>query len=1341
MNYIIKKETKLIPILIISLLLLVIKTSTLSDVGYSIRDIQKPSVPNLSSNDISYSYDWNMTLGNPTKITYSDLVKDANGDLYMAGYRDNFDKSPIQSWIMRDIVIQKYDNVGKLIWEKAWGNDDLVDFCHAITLDSENNIYLAGAVLNASSYDYNLTLMKFNSEGIYQWHIIWRGTYNDHGYLGSFGIALDSDKNIYVSCQAENYDIWLVKFNNSGSYQWDRTWGATGSLSFRKGIQIDSNDNIYVVGNSEGDIVLLKYNTTGNLGWSSVWDSGLVENCNKITLDASNNIYLTGWISISKFDERNLLTIKFDPHGNELWNHTWGGKDDDIGEDIIVDSFNDTYVIGKSFSYGAYGGDACLLKFNKTSGLEWNITNGLNNPDLGKFLELDMSGNVLTVSDCEYTMLWAKFNNQGVQLWNSTISNGGSYQGKQIYIDSLDNIFLGISFWNYSTFSMDTQVVKINGNREYILNFTWGSDRLDILTGLTLDLDGNIFIGGYTSIFGEDDHDVFIVKFDQNGTPIWNVTWGGEGKDYGFDIATDSEGNVYLVGRKGLNDWDPFLVKYNSLGDYQWNQTFEGESCRGIAIDNLDNIYVAGSNLIKWNKSGDLQWVADSGNYYDVNVDSDNDVYVVEFTEDSYGYDQITTKKFNINGVYQWSHTWRGPYSQSRGYELALDKEGNIYICGFSQFNPYGWTDYLLLIYNNSGVLKYEETWGTFHSDFANSIALDSWSNVYIIGDIAWHDKTCLLKFNNDLIQPKIIINSPKSNELFSESAIDFNVSIITPELSKSWYSLNGMSNYSFSGDTGTINQTAWDLCDNGTIVVKFYANDTLGNMGFAEVIVFKDILKPVIQIITPNQYQFFTTLAPEYEIYINEGNLHKAWYSLNAGNNYSFTENTGLIDQTAWDNCDNGTVTIRFFANDTVGHLSYKSLVVFKDTITPSITIEAPKSNQLFGNTAPLFNVSVYEDNLNSTWYSLNWGKNYSFSEMHGMINQDAWNNCLEGTVVIRFYVNDSAGNLAFDDVIVLKEVSPPEIMIFNPSPNSTYGISPPVFDVYIQDDDLDLMWFTLNEEPTKYFFTSNDTIDQDAWDLVRNGAVNLTFYANDSLGNINSQSINILKQAFPDIVINFPLENGLYGFNPPLINLDVYNITADSLWYSIDGGLTNYTFLNNDAINQGAWDLKGSSMIKITFYVNSTAGDLFYKEILIEKDIDAPQININAPRQDEIFENPPIYEIAVTESNLDALWYSLNNNPLTYLISETTGTIDGAAWEQLSDGVVIITFYANDSLGLVSLKEVSVIKQSYSPPSSPPSIPGYELSILIGTIFVMTIVIKFYFKYNCKHQKFKVY
>ena len=72
-----------------------------------------------------------------------------------------------------------------------------------------------------------------------------------------------------------------------------------------------------------------------------------------------------------------------------------------------------------------------------------------------------------------------------------------------------------------------------------------------------------------------------------------------------------------------------------------------------------------------------------------------------------------------------------------------------------------------------------------------------------------------------------------------------FDISINEPNLDTVWYSLNGGTNITFTGLTGTINQALWDALPEGNVIIKFYANNSIGNIGFQEVTVVKKITQP----------------------------------------------------------------------------------------------------------------------------------------------------------------------------------------------------------------------------------------------------------------------------------------------------------------------------------------------------------------------------------------------------------------------------------------------------------------------------------------------------------------
>jgi hypothetical protein len=356
------------------------------------------------------------------------------------------------------------------------------------------------------------------------------------------------------------------------------------------------------------------------------------------------------------------------------------------------------------------------------------------------------------------------------------------------------------------------------------------------------------------------------VKYDNSGVKQWNRTWSGV--DYYQTcrtMALDSSDNVYLAGwtDDGLEE-NSVLLKYDKNGVLQWNRTLDRGNSGGIAIDSLDNIYLVGTIyfveskedmiLVKYDNSGVYQWNRtwggnDYDNCYDVTIDSSDNIYLTGNTGDPFGegsYDMALIK-YDSSGIYQWNRTWGGS-ERDDSYEVVVDSLGNLYITGTTESFGAGLTDIVLIKYDSSGVIQWNRTYGG--SDFDNSygVAVDSLDNVYITGEIdggtivlikynSYGEQEWIITFigqqgesialdSNDNVYiaargsytqilvkyskiPEVIINSPYQNELFGSVVPNFNISIVESNLDTTWYTLdNGITNITFSGLTGTINQT-----------------------------------------------------------------------------------------------------------------------------------------------------------------------------------------------------------------------------------------------------------------------------------------------------------------------------------------------------------------------------------------------------------------------------------------------------------------------------------------------------------------------------------------------------
>ena len=431
---------------------------------------------------------------------------------------------------------------------------------------------------------------------------------------------------------------------------------------------------------------------------------------------------------------------------------------------------------------------------------------------------------------------------------------------------------------------------------------------------------------------------------------------------------------------------------------------------------------------------------------------------------------------------------------------------------------------YSSFLTNNTEVLMDPFVWsqipeGTF---ILNIIAEDSLGNI---------NNSVYITLIKDIYAPEINISLPLQNELFGTIAPNFEISMIEPYLNTTWYTLDdGVTNYIFTGPTDTINQTEWDKFGNGTVTIRFMANDLAGNSGYKDVTVRKNIFAPIITISSPGYDEIFGINSPDFVIYKSGSEIQETWYTLDNGlTNYTFSGLSGFLNQAAWDNFGYESVTIRFYVNDSIGKIGYDEVVVNKDPNPPTIIVNSPL-NQTYYASAPFINITIVEPNLHKVWYIVNSQKIDITNNLTQNLDSFIWYNLSQGLFIVELYANDTLGNLnSLFKLSLLKDTLGPNITILLPYENQKLDRNNPFFELTLFDiNDVDLCWYTIEGSPPIPFTGAIGRIDKDLWENIwdnttRGASITIRFYSTDKLGNINYKDITVIKyQPVGDIISN---------------------------------------------------------------------------------------------------------------------------------------------------------------------------------------------------------------------------
>lgn len=410
-----------------------------------------------------------------------------------------------------------------------------------------------------------------------------------------------------------------------------------------------------------------------------------------IASDVSGNIYTTGvYTGPADFDSGSgtfildstgLFVAKYNLLGSLVWAKEVTGAG---GQSISLDIFGNVYVTGQF--YGTCDFDPGAGMYNLTS--------------LGSTTD----------------MFVLKLDNLGNFLWAKSFGGPGSSDatGRSIAIDVLGNAYTTGSFVGAVDFDPGSAIysltsVSMSGDLfisklDSFGNFVWAKSigptisGLIVGNGMQIDNIGNIYITGqfqgatdfdsgtgtYTLTPASLSPDIFILKVDSLGNFIWAKNIGGTDYDIAYSIALDSIGNVYTTGIfQNTVDFDPGVGVYNLIGSISQN----------IFISKLDSSgnFIFAKTLVSNSYANQAK---------SITVDDAGSIYTVG------GF--IATADFNPDTAALAVYNLTCVSGASDGYISKLDNLGNF---------------------------VWAKSIGGTHTEICHGVILDSYKNIYVIGE------------------------------------------------------------------------------------------------------------------------------------------------------------------------------------------------------------------------------------------------------------------------------------------------------------------------------------------------------------------------------------------------------------------------------------------------------------------------------------------------------------------------------------------------------------------------------------------------------------------------------
>ena len=417
-----------------------------------------------------------------------------------------------------------------------------------------------------------------------------------------------------------------------------------------------------------------------------------------------------------------------------------GGSGSDYGYGIAVDGSGCAYVTGETTGNfpttpgayrNAFGGgnyapftDAFVTKLNATgTALIYSTYLGGSGSDSGHAITVDRSGNAYvtgytrgnfpttpgayqTTYDGFFGIFVTKLHATGAALAYSTyLSSAGRELSRGIAVDNDGNAYVtGRAEFGFPTTpgayqssyggGADVFVTKFNATGTALVYSTFlGGSAEDTGNGIVVDDSGSAYVTGMTaggfpttpgafqSTYGGSYYDAFVTKLNPAGSAlVYSSYLGGSSTDYGYGIAVDSSGNVYVTGQTWGNfpttpmalqtihggNYDAFVTKLDGSGSRLVYSTYVGgtgfDHGYGIAVDGDGSAYVTGQTR---------------GGGFPTTANAPQIAY-------GGGYSDAFIAKLDSSGTALTYSTYLGGPGEDAGHGIAADGNGNVYVTGYT---------------------------------------------------------------------------------------------------------------------------------------------------------------------------------------------------------------------------------------------------------------------------------------------------------------------------------------------------------------------------------------------------------------------------------------------------------------------------------------------------------------------------------------------------------------------------------------------------------------------------------------------------------------------------------
>ena len=306
---------------------------------------------------------WEKTLYTASDSFARSIRQTSDGGYIIAGYTIPFGSSN-----NADICIIKTDSSCNPQWERNFGASNM-EYGESVEQTSDG-----GYIVTGCTYSYgtggDVYLIKIDSFG----NLLWEKNFGGRDFESGHSIQQTADGGFIITGCTSSYgsgifDVYLIKTDSQGDSQWSQTFGGNDWDEGQSVRQTSDGGFIitgytYSYGAGLGDVYLIKTDDSGEPQWERTLGANHTDKGLSVEQTSDGGYIITGNTQSYGYGGTDVYLIKTCSDGYLEWEKTFGGNNWDYGKSIEVTSDGGYIIAGYTYSFGAGKSDVYLIKLS-----------------------------------------------------------------------------------------------------------------------------------------------------------------------------------------------------------------------------------------------------------------------------------------------------------------------------------------------------------------------------------------------------------------------------------------------------------------------------------------------------------------------------------------------------------------------------------------------------------------------------------------------------------------------------------------------------------------------------------------------------------------------------------------------------------------------------------------------------------------------------------------------------------------------------------------------------------------------------------------------------------------